>query len=110
MANNSKVKILCYYCAEWLSPSNFYVSSDPLNRVGYVNMCKSCCEKAARNYNATTGEYEGETEQSIKDVLVRIDKPWFDAIYQSAVRQLADPTYTVAGNKIAPSIWSSYIK
>lgn len=92
----------CPYCGKSKKETEFYLSSDPLVKTGVTSMCKECAKKIARNYDSSNGTGYGEcTRTSVQEALERLDKPFFESIWQSAqadykARKLASP-------------WESYI-
>lgn len=99
-------KYLCSYCNRHLSPSSFYSSNDPLVVIGITSICKECCKKIAMQYDTENGMYGDATQDSIRESLFRIDRPWLDHIYSNA--------FTVTNNKKAigkeSCVWDEYMR
>lgn len=110
-AKNPKPKVeeptyLCPYCNETKKRSEFYVSTDPLVLTGVTHMCKECAKKIAMNYNEKIGEYGECTRLSIQEALERLDKPFFENLYNSSYVQASDPS----NKSVQRDTWSAYIK
>lgn len=99
-------KYLCPYCGKEKKKEDFYASSDPLVVTGITSMCKSCAEKIARNWNDALQEFGDCTKTSIQAALERLDKPWFEDLYESSYFEVNNPK---AKNR-KTSVWAAYIK
>ena len=97
---------LCPYCNETKKRSEFYVSTDPLVLTGVTHMCKDCAKKIALNYDEKTGEYGECTKFSIQETLERLDKPYYESLYNSSYVQANDPS----NNSRHRTVWDAYIK
>ena len=97
---------LCPYCNEIKKRSEFYVSTDPLVLTGVTHMCKDCAKKIALNYNEKTGEYGECTKFSIQATLERLDKPYYESLYNSSYVQANDPS----NNSRHRTVWDAYMK
>ena len=97
---------LCPYCNETKKRSEFYVSTDPLVLTGVTHMCKDCAKKIAMNYDEKTGEYGECTKFSIQATLERLDKPYYESLYNSSYVQANDPS----NNSRHRTVWDAYIK
>ena len=102
----SDKKFLCYCCGNEMARSNFYVSTDPFNSVGVTPYCKSCLEKIARNYNNNYKEFGDVTKTSLMDACERADVPFIEALWESSVNEVNDPSLT----KPKTNVWAAYIK
>ena len=97
---------LCPHCNETKRRSEFYVSTDPLVLTGVTHMCKDCAKKIAMNYDERTGEYGECTKFSIQATLERLDKPYYESLYNSSYVQANDPS----NNSRHRTVWDAYIK
>lgn len=99
-------KYLCPYCNKEKKASEFYMSSDPLVMTGKTTMCKDCAEKIARNWDGRTGEFGDCTKASVQEALERLDKPYFDKLWDSSYFEYINDS----NPKKRTNIWASYIK
>lgn len=99
-------KYTCHYCARQLAGSSFYMSTDPLIKTGYAPMCKECAKKFARRYDERSGEWLGESIETMKSTLQRLDKPWLKDVFERAYRESSG---TVGGDH-KDTIWDKYIQ
>lgn len=99
-------KYLCPYCNKEKKASEFYMSSDPLVMTGKTTMCKECAEKIARNWDGRTGEFGDCTKASVQEALERLDKPYFDKIWDASYFEYINDN----NPKKRTNIWASYIK
>lgn len=99
-------KYLCPYCNKEKKASEFYISSDPLVMTGKTTMCKDCAEKIARNWDGRTGEFGDCTKASVQEALERLDKPYFDKLWDSSYFEYINDN----NPKKRTNIWASYIK
>lgn len=97
---------LCPYCNTVKKRSEYYVSTDPLVRTGVTNMCKDCAKKIARNYDPKTGQYGDCTKESIIEALERLDKPFFESLFNSSYVEGNDPS----NRALHGDTWEAYIK
>nr|DAZ84034.1 MAG TPA: restriction endonuclease [Caudoviricetes sp.] len=97
---------LCPYCNTVKKRSEYYVSTDPLVRTGVTNMCKDCAKKIARNYDPKTGQYGDCTKESIIEALERLDKPFFENLFNSSYVEGNDPS----NRALHGDTWEAYIK
>ena len=97
---------LCPYCNTVKKRSEYYVSTDPLVRTGVTNMCKDCAKKIARNYDPKTGQYGDCTKESIIEALERLDKPFFESLFNSSYVESNDPS----NRGLHGDAWEAYIK
>jgi hypothetical protein len=97
---------LCPYCNETKKRSEFYVSTDPLVLTGVTHMCKDCAKKIAMNYDERTGEYGECTKFSVQATLERLDKPYYESLYNSSYVQANDPS----NNSRHRTVWDAYMK
>ena len=97
---------LCPYCNREKVKSSFYVSSDPLVLTGITQMCKTCAEKIARNWNEQTKQFGDCTKASIQSALERLDKPWLENIYDSSYNEVNNPNAELRRS----NVWAAYIK
>ena len=93
---------LCSYCGQTKKKTEFYVSSDPMVKTGVTHMCRDCARKIARNYNPRTGIYGECTRMSTQEALERLDKPFMENVWVSAVAE-----YNNGG---IASPWEAYIR
>ena len=93
---------LCSYCGQTKKKTEFYVSSDPMVKTGVTHMCRDCARKIARNYNPRTGIYGECTRMSTQEALERLDKPFMENVWMTAVAE-----YNNGG---IASPWESYIR
>lgn len=93
---------LCSYCGQTKKKTEFYVSSDPMVKTGVTHMCRDCARKIARNYNPRTGIYGECTRMSTQEALERLDKPFMENVWVTAVAE-----YNNGG---IASPWESYIR
>ena len=105
-STGSEIKYLCPYCNKEKSRTEFYMSTDPLVLTGITTMCKDCAEKIARNWNEVTREYGDCTKFSIQAALERLDKPWFEDLYNSSVAEVNNPK----SEHRKSNVWAAYIK
>lgn len=99
-------KYLCPYCNKEKKASDFYMSSDPLVMTGKTTMCKECAEKIARNWDGRTGEFGDCTKASVQEALERLDKPFFDKLWDASYFEYINDN----NPKKRSNIWASYIK
>lgn len=99
-------KYLCPYCNKEKKASEFYMSSDPLVMTGKTTMCKECAEKIARNWDGRTGEFGDCTKASVQEALERLDKPFFDKLWDASYFEYINDN----NPKKKTNIWASYIK
>ena len=97
---------LCPYCNTVKKRSEYYVSTDPLVRTGVTSMCKDCAKKIARNYDPKTGQYGDCTKESIIEALERLDKPFFESLFNSSYVEGNDPS----NKSLHGDTWEAYIK
>lgn len=97
---------LCPYCNTVKKKSEFYVSTDPLVLTGVTHMCKECAKKIAMNYDERTGEYGDCTKFSVQSTLERLDKPYYENLYNSSYVQANDPS----NNSRHRTVWDAYMK
>lgn len=97
---------LCPYCDKEKVKDSFYKSSDPLVKTGITQMCKTCAEKIARNWNEQTKQFGDCTKDSIQSALERLDKPWLENIYDSSYNEVNNPN----AEKRKSNVWAAYIK
>ena len=97
---------LCPYCNTIKKRSEYYVSTDTLVRTGVTHMCKECARKIAKNYNPKTGRYGDCTQSSIQEALERLDKPYFEDLYNSSYLEANDPS----NRSYQQDVWDAYIK
>lgn len=97
---------LCPYCDKEKVKSSFYMSSDPLVMTGITQMCKTCAEKIARNWNEQTKQFGDCTKDSIQSALERLDKPWLENIYDSSYNEVNNPN----SEHRRSNVWAAYIK
>lgn len=97
---------LCPYCNTVKKRSEYYVSTDPLVKTGVTSMCKECAKKIARNYDSKTGKYGDCTKESIVEALERLDKPFFESLFNSSYVESNDPS----NKSIHSDTWEAYIK
>lgn len=104
--NQTKVaqSYLCPFCNKRKKTSEFYMSTDPLMKTGRTVMCKECARKIAFNYNEKTGEYGECTKESVQEALERLDKPFYNNIWESSYHEAS------ADNYRHNTIWDAYIK
>lgn len=93
---------LCSYCGQTKKKTEFYVSSDPMVKTGVTHMCRDCARKIARNYNPRTGIYGECTRMSTQEALERLDKPFMENVWVTAVAE-----YNNGG---IASPWEAYIR
>lgn len=99
-------KYLCPYCGEMRPKSEFYLSSDPMVKIGIRLICKDCAKKIARNYNETTDTYGDCTKASVQDALERLDLPFFETVWDAAYTD-----FQTNSRPGTPSdMWSMYMK
>lgn len=101
-AVTSTPSFLCSYCGQTKKKTEFYVSSDPMVKTGVTHMCRDCARKIARNYNPRTGIYGECTRMSTQEALERLDKPFMENVWISAVAE-----YNNGG---IASPWEAYIR
>ena len=99
-------KYLCPYCNKEKKASEFYMSSDPLIMTGKTTMCKECAEKIARNWDGRTGEFGDCTKASVQEALERLDKPYFDKLWDASYFEYINDN----NPKKRTNIWAAYIK
>ena len=99
-------KYLCPYCGEVKSKADFYASSDPMIKTGLTVMCRECAKNIARNYDEKTGTYGDCTRASVQDALERLDKPFLEKAWESAVTELN----TKSGAGTSKDLWSIYMR
>ena len=96
-------KYLCPYCNREKKKADFYTSTDPLVLTGITCMCKLCAERIARNWSPASKTYIGETKASVQEALERLDKPYFDEVWNYSYHEAQS-----SNSKL--TIWGSYIK
>ena len=69
-------------------------------------MCKDCAKKIAMNYDERTGEYGECTKFSVQATLERLDKPYYESLYNSSYVQANDPS----NNSRHRTVWDAYMK
>lgn len=97
---------LCPYCNVVKKKGEFYVSTDTLVKTGVTHMCKDCAKKIAKNYNPKTGRYGDCTHASIQDALYRLDKPYFESLYNASYIEANNPD----NKSCQQDVWDAYIK
>ena len=99
-------KYLCYYCDNQKPRSQFYASTDPINRVGIIPYCKGCMEKIARNYNENYKEFGDVTKASLQAALERLDLPFLEDVWEMSFNEVNNPSL----KKPKTNMWAAYIK
>ena len=102
-----KNKYLCPYCNTEKTEDHFYISTDPLIATGRCVMCKDCAEKIARNWDPVLEEFGDCTKTSIMQALERLDKPYFDTVWDASYFEVHNPG--TRKNQLK-DIWGAYIK
>ena len=105
-ANEEDRLYLCPYCKKEKVASSFYVSSDPLVLTGITQMCRTCAEKVARNWDDQANQFGDCTKASIQAALERLDKPWLEDVYDSSYNEVNNPN----SEKRKSNVWAAYIK
>lgn len=97
---------VCPHCGVLKKKGAFYVSSDPAVSIGIAFPCRDCAENIARRYDPKTGEYSDVTKTSLKNALMYLDKPFLETLWDSAYKEVHDPSLKQPKH----NIWTSYIK
>lgn len=100
-----KATMVCFYCGQEHSTTQFYSSTSPYSKTHMVPICKDCCRKIA-NRVSEDGVEHGLTKDSLKTVLRLMDKPYLEKVYDSAVLESTDMT---SQHRIG-SIFGAYMK
>lgn len=95
----------CPFCNKDLPKRKFYASSDPRVLTGITRICRDCATNIARR-RTDTGEFLGETKESVQDALEYIDKPFIEDLWTSSFFSANKPDAKGRQNK---NIWGAYI-
>lgn len=95
----------CPFCNKDLPKRKFYSSSDPRVLTGITRICRDCATNIARR-RTDTGEFLGETKESVQDALEYIDKPFLEDLWTSSFFSANKPDDKGRQNK---NIWGAYI-
>lgn len=77
----------CRCCGKIMPKNKFYRCSDTLVVTGVTPICKKCAENIACRVDATTGEFQGSTRESLIVALKYLDKPFLQTVYESAIKE-----------------------
>ena len=99
-------KYLCPFCMKEKKKSEFYTSSDPLVLTGITAICKDCTRKIALGWDEHRSDFGACTKKTVMEALERIDKPFLEAVWNSAYNEWASQSDSVR----RPTIWDSYIR
>ncbi|MEB9467789.1 hypothetical protein CON15_20060 [Bacillus cereus] len=81
MYKSEKGKKVCSNCGHQKAFRQFYKSQSPLFADGYVSMCKLCLFE---------GVDEENLEESLKSILMKIDKPFLYEVWESTLEKEED--------------------
>lgn len=93
----------CYRCGEVKRKVDFYASTEADCQPGISRICKKCASDIV-NVDNGSGQF-APTKNSVIDVLCALNKPFLNAVWDSA---LLDAANTV-GAKRYSSVWNAYI-
>lgn len=77
MADIETGKQYCVTCGRVRGNRNFYASSNPLHKTGYIPHCKDCLRMALDDFSVG----------KVKDVLRMVDKPYIEDVWFSAQKE-----------------------
>lgn len=103
---NEKLKSgsYCYMCGKFKPKSQFYKSTNPIIMSHLTPICKDCANNIALRKDLD-GRLHKPTKESVRMALRYLDKPFFNSVYESSIRESSND---VAGRKT--SVWPAYIK
>ena len=98
MGRDTKIKVFigagvgtefftCYMCGGVKPKSMFYTSTDYNVRTGVTRICKACFEELAQRPSKKTTDEVDANREALKYALEYIDQPFYERLYQSAVRE-----------------------
>ena len=79
--------VYCHHCNEFLSRDSFY--SDKEYASGLFPICKKCL-LAMVEQREKPADKPNETKESVKKVLMMMDLPYIDDLYESCVKSVSD--------------------
>lgn len=97
-------KAYCHMCGKLKDKSNFYICADPRIQTGITSICRDCAGEIACPVDSK-GKKKEATQESIKEALRYLDKPFIDKVWASARAEYNKPSKTTK-----PSLWSIYIR
>lgn len=92
--------IRCVLCNTLKAGDNFYVSTDPDNHTGKVNVCKQCIGKVA------VGEDGEPTKETVQRALKLLNKPYLETVWDASVQE----TENLNSGNVKSNVWAAYIK
>jgi len=92
--------IRCVLCDTLKAGDNFYVSTDPDNHTGKVNVCKQCIGKVA------VGEDGEPTKETVQRALKLLNKPYLETVWDASVQE----TENLNSGNVKSNVWAAYIK
>ena len=95
----------CYICGALKLKTDFYTSTDPVNKSGICPICKECARKIALRVDRN-GEEHAPTKESVQEALKYLNKPWLDSVWNSSVQQYQ----SLIGGNVPVNIWNVYIR
>ena len=98
----------CPFCNKDLTKDQFYTSSDPKVLTGITRICKTCATDIARR-KTVSGEFLGETRESVQEALEYLDKPYIEDIWMSAFFEVNAPEGHDKKQHFT-TIWGSYMR
>lgn len=112
--NQSKIRVFksmgigtdyftCYRCGEVKRKADFYSTTEADCIPGVARICKKCASDIV-NVSDGKGNF-APTKASVIDVLRALNKPFLDAVWDSALLEAAN----TVGAKRFSSVWNAYI-
>lgn len=95
----------CYMCDTYKSKSDFYVSTDPMNKSGVCPICKECARKVALRVDKNGIEHT-PTKESVQETLKYLNKPYLDSVWNSALQEYQ----SLITGKVRANVWNVYIR
>lgn len=105
LAEVGVTKFTCYMCGHLQPKTEFYVNSNPECTTRITPICKTCTDKIVYGIGRD-GIKHNPTQDSIKEALRYLDKPWFNKTYESSLQEAANQ---ITGKK-KNDVWAAYIK
>lgn len=81
----------CYMCGGLKPRSQFFTSTDLRVRSGVSRICRACYEELCQDVSKETTDEVDANRQALKVALEYVDQPFFENLYQSAVREAKTP-------------------
>ena len=95
----------CILCDTYKDKSDFYVSTDPMNKSGVCPICKECARKLALRVDKNGEEHE-PTKESVQLALKYLNKPYIEAVWNSSVQEYQ----SLISGRVKANVWNAYIR